>query len=238
MRSSPDGGSPTAHLAHWLGRRRSVSRSRRGQSLVEFALIFPLLMVLFLGAADFGRVFSAGIVLEAAARDSAEVVANDTRMANLKDPACDQTCRDPIYTALHQRAVETACQEASRLASTTPQASGSCANLLVVGVCIHDSLTAQPNGTGDPSCGVASGETPPIAGCPAMSSPWSSGQTDGVNGASSSDGTPQLPLRYVEVRLCYEFKPLYAQIGMPIVSWLKPSIPIQRTRTFTVSADY
>ncbi|MEP6807849.1 MAG: TadE/TadG family type IV pilus assembly protein, partial [Chloroflexota bacterium] len=35
----------------WWGFHR---RSRRGQSLVEFALMLPLLLVLLLGVADFG----------------------------------------------------------------------------------------------------------------------------------------------------------------------------------------
>lgn len=211
-------------------------RAERGQSLVEFALVVPILLVLFLGVADFGRIFNAGIVLEATARDAAEVVANDGRMAQLKDPACDQTCRDPIYAALHQRAVQTACEEAKRLAATTPMATGACANLLVVGVCIHDGTTAQP--MGDDQCGIASGETAPVAGCSAMNATWSNSQTDGVSGAVNASGITQLPLRYVEVRLCYQFQPLYAAIGLPIVSWLMPDITLQRTRTFTVSSDY
>ncbi len=47
--------------------------------MVEFALILPLLLVLFLGIADFGRVFHAGIVAEAAARNAAEIVAEEYR---------------------------------------------------------------------------------------------------------------------------------------------------------------
>ncbi|HAF49233.1 MAG TPA: pilus assembly protein TadE [Anaerolineaceae bacterium] len=47
-----------------------VSRSR-GQSLVEFALVLPLLLLLILGALDFGRLFHAQIVLTNAAREGA-----------------------------------------------------------------------------------------------------------------------------------------------------------------------
>ena len=52
---------------------RPATQSRRGQSLVEFALVLPMLLVLLLGVADFGRVFAAGITIEAAARNAAEV---------------------------------------------------------------------------------------------------------------------------------------------------------------------
>src|SRR5690606_20209344 len=45
--------------------RLRTRRPERGQSLVEFALVLPMLLVLLLGIADFGRVFAAGILLEA-----------------------------------------------------------------------------------------------------------------------------------------------------------------------------
>ena len=50
----------------------TAKRSRRGQSMVEFALVLPMLLILLLGIVDFGRVFQAGIVTEAAARNGAE----------------------------------------------------------------------------------------------------------------------------------------------------------------------
>ncbi len=43
-------------------------RPSSGQSLVEFALLLPLLLVIVLGVVDFGRVFQAGIVMESATR--------------------------------------------------------------------------------------------------------------------------------------------------------------------------
>ena len=67
-----------------------ASRSRRGQSVVEFALVLPMLLVLLLGVADFGRVFAAGITVEAAARNAAEVVRRSTyaiRQAPMGEPA-------------------------------------------------------------------------------------------------------------------------------------------------------
>jgi len=51
-------------------------RGSHGQSLVEFALVVPILLVLFLAVADFGRVFAASIAVEAATRDAAEATAN------------------------------------------------------------------------------------------------------------------------------------------------------------------
>lgn len=60
-----------------MGNTGSPSESRRvrGQSIVEFALIFPLLLA-FLGASlDFARVFQVWIALESATRDGAEAAA-------------------------------------------------------------------------------------------------------------------------------------------------------------------
>jgi hypothetical protein len=56
--------------------RRDVNNSRlareRGQSLVEFALILPVLMLLFLGAIDFGRVMQARVTAESSAKAGAQ----------------------------------------------------------------------------------------------------------------------------------------------------------------------
>ena len=100
--------------------RRRWRLSRRGQSLVEFALVLPMLIVLFLGIADFGRVFAAGITVEAIARNAAEIVAGDTRMARLKDVGCDMTCRSALYTELHQLAAATALSCTSDIELVSP----------------------------------------------------------------------------------------------------------------------
>jgi Flp pilus assembly protein TadG len=48
--------------------------ARRGQSLVEFALVLPILAILFLGAVDVTRAFYYYIVLENATREAARVL--------------------------------------------------------------------------------------------------------------------------------------------------------------------
>ncbi len=52
-------------------RRSSV---HQGQSLVEFALVLPILAILFLGAVDLTRAFYYYIVLENATREAARVL--------------------------------------------------------------------------------------------------------------------------------------------------------------------
>ena len=45
-------------MTHLLQRIRSVHREESGQAMVEFAFVLPLLLVLILAVADFGRAFS------------------------------------------------------------------------------------------------------------------------------------------------------------------------------------
>jgi hypothetical protein len=52
-------------------------RTRRGQALVEFALVLPLLLLLFMGLFDFGRAVFAYNSLSNAAREGARVAIVD-----------------------------------------------------------------------------------------------------------------------------------------------------------------
>src|SRR4051812_28324770 len=85
------------HSRH-AGRSRASRLPRahareRGQSLVEFPLVIPILLILFVGIADFGRVFNAGVVLEASTRDAAEHAAQLYLAAPPGDPAQTPTVR-------------------------------------------------------------------------------------------------------------------------------------------------
>lgn len=60
--------------------RRRRARGRRGQALVEFALVAPLLLLLILGLIDFARAWNVYQVITDAAREGARnaVVQNQT----------------------------------------------------------------------------------------------------------------------------------------------------------------
>lgn len=66
-----------------MTKRVQSMQEPRGQALVEFALILPLLMVLLFGIVEFGRAWNAKQVLTDAAREGA-------RLAVLGDPTITQ----------------------------------------------------------------------------------------------------------------------------------------------------
>ena len=207
----------------------SASRSRRGQTLVEFALVLPMLLVLLLGIADFGRVFAAGIVLEAAARNAAEAAAQEYLQLARNAPTLDID----DYQRLHQVALEEVCREAERLPEEVDADSDGVCEMPRTAVCVHD-LPADPDDLtpppGDPLCGDEAGlaEQP---GC-------SEFVGEGWN-TSKSSGNPA-DLAYVEVRVCYRFTTIIdmTDVNLPF-GWSISigEIWLQRDRSFTV-ADY
>lgn len=55
----------------------SVAQPTRGQAVVEFALLMPLILFLVLAVGDFGRVYTSLVAVEAAAREAADLGAFD-----------------------------------------------------------------------------------------------------------------------------------------------------------------
>ena len=186
----------------------------RGQSLVEFAVVLPLLLVFFLVIADFGRIFVALISVESATREAAEVVAQDY-LANppggapLNAPA--PNVGQSYYDALHARGEAVVCAELRGLPNTNyDQPSNTCPDMPIVIVCIHD---GNDGGCGNPAQPGGGGI---VSDC-----------TDFTPAATSAqDGSGA---RWVEVRTCYHFTGLLNIPFMPLRDfWL------QRTRNYTI----
>ncbi|MEW6726174.1 TadE/TadG family type IV pilus assembly protein [Desulforudis sp. 1088] len=74
---------------------RSLWRGEKGQSLVEFALILPLLLLLLFGTIEFGRVFSASLVITNAAREGARLGAVGKTDAQITQSVKDM-CSPPL----------------------------------------------------------------------------------------------------------------------------------------------
>ena len=186
--------------------------------MVEFILILPLLLVLLLGVADFGRVFAAGISMEAATRNGAEAAAQEyvqILRTNGSLSASD-------YQHLHALAIDAVCHEASVLPGYL--ASGTSCSMPATAVCIHDA-TGSSFGP-DPNCG--GGTTGAPAQCGSLSSGWD------VTNAQGSGA-----LAYVEVRTCYRFTtidPVIANLRLPFGNGLSlGDVYLQRTRTFAIA---
>jgi hypothetical protein len=188
-----------------LASLRADQDQPRGQSLAEFALILPLLLVILLGVADLGRVFQSAITAEAAVRNSAEAAAQEYLQIDRTTPAPGLDATG--YADLHTIALDVACREAERLPDRV--LAGSACVMPVIAVCVHD------DSAGDAGCGAESSTAP--TECSEMAAPWSPVRLG-----------PDLP--YVEIRMCYRFDPL---IAVPLGDW--GSIWLQKSNFFTIA---
>ena len=154
---------------------------------MEFALTLPMLLVLLLGVADFGRLFSQGIVLEAAARNGAEAAAQEYVQLQRNQPGGVLDATD--YATLHAVALTALCEEAETLPNRT--ASGGVCSMPYAAVCVHDAAATD-------DCDTEPAGAP--AECTVMDPTWTPTieQTD-----------PPTALPYVEVRVCYHFTTLF-----------------------------
>lgn len=62
-------------------------KSEKGQSLVEFALVLPLLILLLFGIVDFGRIFHAYLTIDHAGREAAREASIGKGNADVIDTA-------------------------------------------------------------------------------------------------------------------------------------------------------
>lgn len=190
----------------------------RGQSFVEFALVLPMLLVLLLGIVDFGRVFAAGIAVEATGRNAAEAAAQE--YLQLRRQGAPLTSDD--FDRIHAVALQTVCEEADRLENQVE--SGGVCTMPVAAVCVHD-VAGELVAYGS-MCGQGAASAPPA--CAAMHGSWP--LTEPLPGA----------LPWVEVRVCYRFTTLFdlSDLDLPL-GWSLSlgEVWLERTRVFTV-ADY
>jgi hypothetical protein len=182
-----------------------------------------MLLILLLGIADFGRVFSAGITMEATSRNAAEAAAQEyvqlvrNKTGGILDVA--------DYQHLHQVALDTVCEESEVLPNHA--ASGGICSMPMAAVCIHD-------GDDKAGCGV---EANPGAGtCDLVNDPttWN----DDNLGTDPDGAGPLAALPYVEVRACYRFTTLInmSDVQLPL-GWSISlgEVFLQRERSFTVA---
>src|SRR4051812_44212167 len=137
------------------GRPPARRSRRRGQSTVEFVLIAPILLLLLVAVADFGRVFASGVAVEAATRNAAEVVAEEYVRNPPGDPAVAPAVRlaapapasgyQSFYDDLALKAARTVCVELRNLPNTTYNTDGTCSSWPLTRVCVHDQTSSNAN---------------------------------------------------------------------------------------------
>jgi len=73
-----------------MGWIRSYNGSSRGQTLIEFALLSPIIIILLVGIIDFGMAMDRRIVLQHAAREGARMAAVSEDIPAICARTCDQ----------------------------------------------------------------------------------------------------------------------------------------------------
>lgn len=68
------------------------ARRSRGQAVAEFALVLPVIALLAIAIADFGRVYAAAVSVEAAAREAADYGSWNTGTAAWQSEATRRAC--------------------------------------------------------------------------------------------------------------------------------------------------
>ena len=139
----------------------AANPSTRGQAMAEFALVLPIMLMMFIVIADFGRIFAAMITLESATRDAAEAAAN-LYIANPPGGLIDIPAPDgyapAYYDALHSPAAQVVCADMRGLPNTNYDAgTNTCPDMPLVMVCVHDSQDTGCSSLASPGATDAAG---------------------------------------------------------------------------------
>lgn len=82
---------------------RRTELKKRGQAMVEFALVLPILLIILLGIMEFGLVFHEYLVVTHAAREGARVAVlggTDTEISSAVTRAADSIDRGSLTTTI------------------------------------------------------------------------------------------------------------------------------------------
>ncbi len=69
--------------------RRGNSEHERGQALVEFAMVMPIMLLLLFALVDFGRAFYSWLLITNAAREGARVAATQSPLTDVETRVYD-----------------------------------------------------------------------------------------------------------------------------------------------------
>jgi Flp pilus assembly protein TadG len=127
-------------LAKWF--RAPILLGEEGSSVLELALVMPMLMLLFVGAMDFGQAYYVGIeVTSAAEAGTSYGVANPTDMAGMASAATLDAADVPTMVPTASWGCE--CSDGTA-ASISCVASPSCVTNVVNYVDVKTTVTYKP----------------------------------------------------------------------------------------------
>ena len=69
-----------------------TGKRQAGQSVTEFALIVPILLLLLIAISDFGRFYASAVAVEAAGREAADFGAFDASNWTIRQRAKHASC--------------------------------------------------------------------------------------------------------------------------------------------------
>lgn len=91
------------------GKHFPIRRNQNAQALIEFVLILPILLILVVGALEFGRLWSTKTVLTNAAREGAYYMTMHTKTTTtngVSTTTCDATCLSGTFDAAFNEAID------------------------------------------------------------------------------------------------------------------------------------
>jgi Flp pilus assembly protein TadG len=183
-------------------RMRNVDRSRRdrafGQSLVEFALVLPVMLALVGAAIDVARLYSTWINLEAATRDAAQAIASYS--------SGDDTTNN-LYNYY----------DPTSIAYLDPVTSGKCMSDAAAATVLRAETGRTFNAAVPVRSGTYCNTAPTLSTCTAPTVVTSWRYDDGTGpkpgtlpGSADPAGSVSYPVATVQVRSCVPFRMLFS----------------------------
>lgn len=93
----------------------TIIKSQRGQSLVEFALLLPVFLLLLLGIIQFGVIFSGYITATSAVREGARVAIVGAGDLEIRNKVIEMTASSPFLNEVVSGNIDIDPEEGSRL---------------------------------------------------------------------------------------------------------------------------
>jgi hypothetical protein len=196
-------------------------RRERGQSLVEFSLVFPIFILLFFGVVDGARLVYTNSQLGQAAREGARVAAVEASTMGFlaTDPSC-----------VSSESQITAARPGAHVCPADPTALKadlvSAVNRMAVGLGAIATVYL--------ACDSGGAATPPIPADPAPTGAWD--QTSvyfpacGIGPISYGTAAPNGPGSLVSVRIVFQYNPI-----TPLAGSLIGSVSLSASATMVIN---